>query len=87
MHLLQYLVYCKEFCPSTGLAHYQGYVEFTKPYTLIYIKSIFKDKTIHLEHARESRACNRAYCLKGLFLEESLEYTKDPVKEELNFSP
>jgi len=60
-----YMCWAKEYTPSTGLEHYQGYVEFTKEYALFQMKSIFKDKTLHFENARKTRAINRAYCFKG----------------------
>lgn len=59
------MVWQKELCPKSHLEHYQGFVEFKREYRLGNVKTIFKDKTIHLEVARETRATNRLYCTKN----------------------
>lgn len=81
-HLIDYLVWGEEYTPSTGLLHFQGYVEFKKAYTISYTKSIFKDKTLHLEEARASRAQNKAYCLKSCYLLRSFELNNSPEIKE-----
>lgn len=63
--LIVYMIWQKEICPNMKLTHYQGYVEFKRNYSLGNIKTIFKDKTIHAEVARHSRATNRLYCTKN----------------------
>jgi len=62
---IRYMCWAKEYTPTTGLEHYQGYVEFVKEYALFQIKSLFKDKTIHCEPAIHDRTTNRKYCFKG----------------------
>lgn len=80
---VRFLVYQKEKGERTEYEHYQGYIEFYKPYTLQYVKSLFKSKQIHLEPARESRAVNVIYCTKektytgGRFI-----YTTEKQSEE-----
>lgn len=70
-----FLVWQKEICNTTKLEHYQGYVEFKKYYTLGQAKQCFKDKTIHLEIAKESRNVNYLYCTKNeSFANERYEY-------------
>lgn len=63
--LFVYMIWQKETCPQTKLDHYQGYCEFKREYSLGNIKTIFKDKTIHVETARHSRAVNVKYCTKN----------------------
>lgn len=77
-HLIDYLVWGEEYAPSTGLQHFQGYIEFKKEYTLAYAKSIFKDKKLHIEVARAERAQNKAYCLKSCSLLRSFELNNSP---------
>jgi len=78
LHLIDYIVWGEEYTPTTGLLHYQGYVEFKNAYSLKYVKSLFKDKTIHLEVARENRECNKLYCLKGVAVLTKFEYDNTP---------
>lgn len=63
-----YMCWAKEYTPSTGLEHYQGYVEFIKDYALFQVKSLFKDKTMHVEAAKHDRETNRKYCFKSVNL-------------------
>ena len=65
LKLTKYIVWQREFCSKTGLEHYQGYIEFIKVYKLFQVKSLFKDKTIHIEPARKCRLANYAYCTKN----------------------
>lgn len=60
-----YLLWQKELCPSTHLTHYQGYIEFGVGRSMFQIKSLFKDKTMHVEQARENRDVNLLYCTKN----------------------
>lgn len=63
--LVIFMVWQKEECPTTKLMHYQGYIETKKPYALFQMKSLFKDKEIHLETARKCRVANYRYCTKN----------------------
>lgn len=49
---------------SEGRIHYQGYVEFFKPYTQSQVKNLYSQKNMHLEEPKESRERNMMYCLK-----------------------
>lgn len=76
LKLCEYIIWQKEYCPSTGLSHYQGYVEFVKSYnTLGPIKRIFKQKTMHVEVAKHNKQVNFLYCTKNQsFAGERFEY-------------
>jgi len=78
-----YLIWSEEYCPSTGLTHYQGYGETKRDYKLFSIKSLFKDREIHIEKARESRMANRMYCFKESFYVNRFEY-EDPISKSYN---
>lgn len=65
LQLVEYLVWQMELCPCTKTKHYQGYVEFKKEYTGKYVKSLFRDKTIHVEASRKGRDANDDYCTKS----------------------
>lgn len=61
---IRYMCWGKELTQS-GKRHFQGYVEFNKPYTMAWVKRILKVKNnIHLEVAKKSRMHNLAYCHK-----------------------
>lgn len=76
LHLVDYMIWQSEICPTTKAKHYQGYVEFKKEYTGKFVKSLFKDKTIHIEVSREDRRANRLYCSKkDTRSGETFEYT------------
>lgn len=62
--LVDYIVWQKEQT-GNGLEHYQGYVEFKNEYKLFQVKSLFKDKTMHCEIARQDRKTNFLYCTKN----------------------
>lgn len=64
MKIVKFMVYQQEVCPTTKLLHYQGYVEFYKEYTFGQVKSIFRQKEMHVEIARSSRIHNINYCYK-----------------------
>lgn len=61
---VKYMVYQREKGERTDYIHYQGYVEFFKPYTGKYVKSLFKSKTIHVKPAIKPRINNLVYCTK-----------------------
>lgn len=63
--LISYMIWQKELTSDNKLEHYQGYVEFKKPYKFWQVKSIFKDKTIHVEEAKKDRKANFLYCTKN----------------------
>lgn len=64
LDLLDYLIYQAEYTASDKI-HYQGYVEFKRPYTQAIVKRFFKQKQMHLEPARENRSANIMYCTKS----------------------
>lgn len=64
MDNIQYMVYQQEECPTTKRRHYQGYVEFTKPFKMAGVKKLFKDPTLHLEQRRGTQQQAIDYCKK-----------------------
>jgi len=80
--LIEYMIYQKEECPTTKRIHWQGYVEFKKPYKLFQVKSLFKEKGLDLSTARESRERNILYCSKQkTFLGQRLIYSDNVINE------
>lgn len=74
-NLVSYLIWQKERCPTTQLEHYQGYIEFYKFYTFGQAKQCFRDKTIHIEVAKEDKKVNYLYCTKNeSFANERYEF-------------
>lgn len=64
--LVNFYVYQREFGGKNLHPHYQGYVEYAKPYTQKQVKALFKDgRTIHVEPADKTREANMMYCLKA----------------------
>lgn len=61
--MTNFLVYQTEFT-QTGNIHYQCYVEFKNSYSILQVKNIYKDKTMHVEIANKSREMNMMYCTK-----------------------
>lgn len=62
--LLDLIVWQRERTSDTFTTHYQGYMEFVKPYSRTQVKNLFKDKTTHYEPAEKSKEMNFMYCLK-----------------------
>jgi len=59
----RYCVYQKEKCPTTQRVHFQGYIEFTRSVRMNKVKTLFNDKTMHLEPKQGSREDARSYCM------------------------
>lgn len=62
--VLRYTIYQREVAPTTGRAHWQGYVEFHKPQRRGRVQVLLGDPGAHLEPRRASRDAARAYCCK-----------------------
>lgn len=58
------IVVGREIAPSTGTPHLQGYIHFSKRFTMNKVKSDL-NQTVHLEIARGSEDQNIRYCSKG----------------------
>nr|BDF97697.1 replication-associated protein [Cressdnaviricota sp.] len=71
----EYLIVGEEVCPSTGKAHYQGYVEFPNPIGLGGLKKLF-DKATHFEPRRGTQKQAREYCMKDGKYQEFGEFTE-----------
>lgn len=64
-HGLKYVIYQLERCPTTHRLHWQGYIKFSNPVSLQYIKQHFPIlQTAHMEKRRGSDAEARDYCAK-----------------------
>jgi len=66
MHLVEVMVVGRETCPTTKKLHFQGYVEWRKPYDLSSCKRLWADRETHWEIARsDAKACLRYCCKEG----------------------
>lgn len=61
---IDYTVYQKEVCPSTGKEHLQGYTVCKKKCSLKTMKSIIGDPKVHLESAKGNHRQCIEYCTK-----------------------
>lgn len=60
-----YYIFQLEQCPETSRYHFQGYLRFTGPKALSYVKSVFGDYShVHCESAKGTEEQNIAYCSK-----------------------
>lgn len=66
----------EEVCPSTGLPHWQGYVELKKNQRMKAVKEALGDEKTHLEVRRGTRDEARAYCMKDGKWEEHGQWIK-----------
>jgi hypothetical protein len=80
---IQYLGYGIETCPKTGKIHYQGYVEFTKAFTMSSVKKLFGDNTIHLEVRKGTQEQAIKYCEKDGEYYEFGELKKQGKRNDL----
>lgn len=77
-HVLRYMIYGRETCPTTGRKHWQGYLQLvaTKK-TRIWVKTHVEGLgEAHLEPARGGYDANKAYCSK----EGEWEEFGEPIK-------
>lgn len=70
---VQYIIMGKEICPKTKQEHLQGYCELKKKKTMGGIKSMFKDKTMHIEVRKGTQEQAITYCMKDLDFVEAGE--------------
>lgn len=62
---LLFYIFQLEQCPETSRYHFQGYLRFTGPKALSYVKSVFGDYSyVHCESAKGTEEQNIAYCSK-----------------------
>lgn len=64
-HLIDYGLFGEEYAPTTGKLHYQGYIEFKKPYSFSSVKRVLCDKTAHVEMAVAHHSLCTKYCEKA----------------------
>lgn len=78
---IQYMIYQKEKCPSTGRIHWQGYCELKIKKTPSWIKKTFDDNTLHIAIRRGSQAQAIAYCEKSpTQLEKPIRFGKPKIQ-------
>lgn len=65
---IKYAVYGREVAPTTGKAHYQGYLQFKALKTLMQLKKVLPGA--HIEVAKGTPSQNRDYCIKDGDYEE-----------------
>lgn len=81
--LCDFLIYQSEECTKTGRLHFQGYIEFKKEYALYQVKSLFKEKGMYVDAAKESREHNILYCSKAkTYKGYRLSYIENAFKVE-----
>jgi hypothetical protein len=73
MCCVEFMIWQEEFTQKDNL-HYQGFVIFKKDYALFQVKSLFKDKTIHVEKTKYSLEINIKYCSKEKTATGKLSY-------------
>lgn len=61
---IQYMVYQKEIGKETKREHYQGYVEFKDKFSMLGVKKLFGDRSLHLEPRRGTQEQAIQYCKK-----------------------
>lgn len=61
---IQYAVWQREQCPTTGKLHWQGYLEFKEGVSMSVVKKLLKDNTVHLEARKGTQEQAIAYCTK-----------------------
>jgi len=62
---LRYYIFQLERCPSTGRAHFQGYVQYARSSRPLRLKTLLSEPSLHVELARGSPAENVQYCSKA----------------------
>ena len=78
---LRYVVIGKEFAPTTGTLHWQGFVEFENPATFNQVKK--RIEGAHVEPAKGSNRQNRDYCTKcNDFVEHGTLLTRVQTSEQ-----
>nr|QXP07652.1 MAG: replication associated protein [Arizlama virus] len=81
---LRYMIVGEEICPNTKKVHWQCYLEFKTPVSMKQIKTIFDDKTIHLEKRNGTKEQARDYCKKdGKFTEYGIWCTGQGFRTDL----
>jgi hypothetical protein len=61
---VRYAVWQLERGSEAGTSHLQGYVEFSKPFSMTAVKKVIGNQSVHIEGRRGARDQARAYCMK-----------------------
>lgn len=74
---VSYFVFQLEKAPTTGLEHFQGYIEFSRSTRMGAVKKVFNCESLHLEKRRGTQAEAIAYCKKEDSRQDS---TREPME-------
>jgi len=75
---MSFLIYQKEAAPTTGTPHFQGYVVFKNPQSLVALRAL--NGAAHYEVAQGSAAQNITYCSKEPRLEATVTFGEPPAQ-------
>lgn len=65
VHRIQYAIMQRELCPTTGRPHWQMYIEFKNPESIVFVKEeLLEDNTANVQIRLSAREACRAYCRK-----------------------
>jgi hypothetical protein len=65
-HVVVYIIYQREACPSSGRLHWQVYLEMKTPKDISFVKDqLFQDRRTHVKIRVTSRMDARIYCAKN----------------------
>jgi len=74
---ITFMIFSREYCPSTKREHWQGYIETQKKLGYRQIQRLLGVKA-HVETARKDKLHNVVYCLKDGVLSHLLGNSADP---------
>jgi len=78
-----FLIYQKELAPTTGTPHFQGYVVFKNPQSLVALRAL--NASAHYEVAQGNAAQNVTYCSKEPRVEATVTFGEVPSQGALMF--
>lgn len=61
---MKYMVYQPEICPTTGRAHFQGFITFKRSMKMGMVKKALLSNTVHIEVCQGTPEQARHYCMK-----------------------
>lgn len=89
--IIRYICIGEEECPTTNKKHYQGWIQFKNPKSLITAKKIIDSKKIHLEICKGNQHQNDTYCKKdnkfkswGQFVSQGQRTDLETIKKLIN---
>ena len=89
--IIRYCCYGNESCPKTHKIHFQGWIQFFNPRSMISVKKILGSKKIHLEACRGDEYANDKYCKKdddfrvfGKFISQGMRTDLEDIKRSID---